>query len=443
MEDALLLVSQLRPPRPLATGGVSEDALLLPPPFCCRVHAAATTHLQHSVCCSLQFAALQLYPNPVTNVETIGALQAVCRSLVAAVLMLQTLVTVVSTAAHASAGPEGWVSPCGGTWLLDAKGLVPPHTGSLVAGPHGGRPPAGVSGVATPPAGHWWGFGVRPPSPTAFLLWRWGCSLHTAGRLLRPACSTHRTAACSLLHTAATPSPITNPGTMGALQPKGSSPVAMMFMLPSVPRSLQLYPSPVTNLGTIVEHRGRISSYIYQLKLDHFAWFDQFPLSDIIGYHVVRSAMPIHWEGAEHELFGLERLPMGATQSCGVANTTTWPLMEPIIRMEGVFVTSMVDNVTICSNDLDRFVEAVQSYLARATACSADLNGLRSRVTRYPYPPLRQISCAWAYSLAPSLRPSWARNMSATWCRTSRAKWPSWRPPLPGCVRCARTPGSW
>ena len=123
---------------------------------------------------------------------------------------------------------------------------------------------------------------------------------------------------------------------------------------------------PPLSYPSRVERRRCISGYTYRLELDHFAWFDQYPLLGVGSYHVVRSAMPIRWDNAEHELFCLERLPMGATQSCGVANTTTWALMEPIIRMDGVFITSMVDNVIICSYDRDRFVEAVQLYLTRA-----------------------------------------------------------------------------
>ena len=70
--------------------------------------------------------------------------------------------------------------------------------------------------------------------------------------------------------------------------------------------------------------RGRcILAYTYRLELDHFAWFDQVPLLGVGSYHVMRSAMRFQWEGAEHELFCLERLPMGATQSCGIFNTAT------------------------------------------------------------------------------------------------------------------------
>ena len=135
-----------------------------------------------------------------------------------------------------------------------------------------------------------------------------------------------------------------------------------------------------------LERRRCISGYTYRLELDHFAWFDQLPLLGVGSYHVVRSAMPIRWDNAEHELFCLERLPMGATQSCGVANTTTWALMEPIIRMEGVFITSMVDNVIICSNDPHCFVRAVQLYLARAQRCSADLNDIEVAGRKVPVP---------------------------------------------------------
>ena len=133
--------------------------------------------------------------------------------------------------------------------------------------------------------------------------------------------------------------------------------------------------------------RGRcISAYTYQLELHHFAWLDQVPLLGVGSYHVVRSAMRFQLEGAEHELFCLERLPMGTTQSCGIVNTATLTLMEPIIGRDGVFISSMVENVIICSNDPDRFVEAIQLYLMRAERCSSDLNDIEDAGGKVPLP---------------------------------------------------------
>lgn len=134
------------------------------------------------------------------------------------------------------------------------------------------------------------------------------------------------------------------------------------------------------------ERRARVAQFTFRIELDHFAWFDQFPLGDVGAYHVVRSAAPVPWQGAEHELFCLERLPMGATQSCGIANTTTWALMEAVIGMPDVYATSMVDNVIICSDDPGQFVTAVRRYVARAAACSADLNDLSIDGEKVPIP---------------------------------------------------------
>jgi hypothetical protein len=143
---------------------------------------------------------------------------------------------------------------------------------------------------------------------------------------------------------------------------------------------------PPLSYPSRVERRFHLAQYAYRIELDHLAWFDQFPLSGVGSYHVVRAAAPIPWGGEEHELFCLERLPMGATQSCGIANTTTWALMEPIIKMDGVFCSSMVDNVIICSNDPAKFVAAVQLYLGRAKACSADLNDVDVGGGKVPIP---------------------------------------------------------
>ena len=134
------------------------------------------------------------------------------------------------------------------------------------------------------------------------------------------------------------------------------------------------------------ERRASVAQFTFRIELDHFAWFDQFPLGDVGVYHVVRSAAPVPWQGVEHELFCLERLPMGATQSCGIANTTTWALMEAVIGMPDVYATSMVDNVIICSDDPTQFVAAVRRYVARAAACSADLNDLSIDGGKIPIP---------------------------------------------------------
>lgn len=75
---------------------------------------------------------------------------------------------------------------------------------------------------------------------------------------------------------------------------------------------------------------------------------------------------------------------MGATQSCGIANTTTWALMEPI--MGGVYATSMVDNVIICSDEPDKFVRAVRLYIDRAATCGADLNDIDLGDGKVPLP---------------------------------------------------------
>ena len=201
LENALLLVSQLRPPRPLATGAVSEDAIVLPPPFCCSVGAAATTHLRHSLCCSLLLLHTAAVPQSRYQSRDYwghsGKVQQPCRCTVhaaggAAVTAavpqsryqsrdywgsVSCVLQPCGCSAHAAVTSHccihcslclGWASGLAG--LLDAKGLVPPHAGSLVVGPHGGRPPAGVPAAAAPPPCHWWGFGGRPPSPTALLL---------------------------------------------------------------------------------------------------------------------------------------------------------------------------------------------------------------------------------------------------------------------------------
>ena len=64
--------------------------------------------------------------------------------------------------------------------------------------------------------------------------------------------------------------------------------------------------------------------------------------------------------------------------------------MEPIIRMDGVFISSMVENVIICSNDPDRFVEAIQLYLMRAERCSSDLNAIEDAGGKVPLPSDRE-----------------------------------------------------
>jgi len=123
------------------------------------------------------------------------------------------------------------------------------------------------------------------------------------------------------------------------------------------------------------ERRREIAGARYFWQFDFAAWYDQLPLDESVqDCYVIRSREPIEWEGQYYTLFALTREPMGASHSAHVAQTGTWAIAEPIIRMADVYTATMIDNVGIGSNNPRQFINAFRTFIERCRAFGATLN---------------------------------------------------------------------
>ena len=123
------------------------------------------------------------------------------------------------------------------------------------------------------------------------------------------------------------------------------------------------------------ERRAALVGKRFRAEFDFSAWFDQIVLNEEVQpFYVLRVKSPVEVGGRVCDKFMLTRLPMGGSHAAHVAQTTTWSIIEPIIKMEGVICPTMLDNVCIASNDESSFVQAVQCFLQRCEQVGATLN---------------------------------------------------------------------
>ena len=118
------------------------------------------------------------------------------------------------------------------------------------------------------------------------------------------------------------------------------------------------------------ERREQVLGSLYACEFDYKTYFDQFWLDDVArNYHVVRT---VSVDGGEY--FRLTRLPMGARFSPSIAQLTTWVICEPLTKIPGVRVSTMIDNVRIVADNREGFVKAVRLFLERSGRAKMSLN---------------------------------------------------------------------
>tara|TARA_B110000093_G_scaffold168994_1_gene196568 strand:+ start:87 stop:3518 length:3432 start_codon:yes stop_codon:yes gene_type:complete len=121
--------------------------------------------------------------------------------------------------------------------------------------------------------------------------------------------------------------------------------------------------------------RAKMVGKKYFFQFDFHAWFDQLRLSEaVLPYHVIRVKQPVWIDGGWHTEFCLLKDAMGSCHSAHTANTVTWAILEPILKMKGVEVSTMIDNVAIASDDRDSFITAFQTFVDRCKQVGAKLN---------------------------------------------------------------------
>lgn len=127
---------------------------------------------------------------------------------------------------------------------------------------------------------------------------------------------------------------------------------------------------PELNYMSRLERRAQMVGATHVLECDYAAFFDQMALDDEAQkYHVLRS-IPTKGE----DMWTLTKLPMGARYSPSIAQHTTWIVSEPLTRIPGVTVSTMIDNVRITAKDGPSFVKAVKTFLLRSSEAGLTLN---------------------------------------------------------------------
>jgi hypothetical protein len=129
--------------------------------------------------------------------------------------------------------------------------------------------------------------------------------------------------------------------------------------------------------GAVLKYRGRWLNRAVQgsngaeltIDIDMTAYFDQFELSEEVrDYFVLRTK--------NGKLYRLTRLLMGARFAPGVAQSVTWELVSPLMKMEGVTVITMIDNVRIASSSSGMLIKAVRLLQARLSSAGVTVNDM-------------------------------------------------------------------
>jgi hypothetical protein len=123
------------------------------------------------------------------------------------------------------------------------------------------------------------------------------------------------------------------------------------------------------------ERRGNLAGFRYFIQFDFSAFFDQIELhQDAHDHHVTQLRNPFMWEGEQHTLFASTRTFMGGTHAVHCSQTITWALLEPIILVHRIYVSTIIDNVAIASNDPKQFIEAVKTFFNRCDQFNFTVN---------------------------------------------------------------------
>jgi hypothetical protein len=123
----------------------------------------------------------------------------------------------------------------------------------------------------------------------------------------------------------------------------------------------QAYPSRL-------EVRQQVCGSAFSADFDFAAYFDQVEIPV-----EARPFFCVRFPGDE-TVYMLTRLPMGASWAPGAAQSITWSLTAPIVKLPHVRVATIIDNVRIVADTGEAFLLAVRMFLARADAMGVQLN---------------------------------------------------------------------
>ena len=133
---------------------------------------------------------------------------------------------------------------------------------------------------------------------------------------------------------------------------------------PSLNRSCQETALPELRYETRRGRRERAKGSRFMGEFDFAAYFDGFEIPTDLRDYFVFMVQDSEVPSPQWGLYHLTRMPMGARHAPGVAQFTTWVILELVsLECTQVVLDSMIDNVRMCEEDPDRFVLAVKSFL--------------------------------------------------------------------------------
>ena len=120
-----------------------------------------------------------------------------------------------------------------------------------------------------------------------------------------------------------------------------------------------------------LERRQKLKGKKFLLQFDYLAYFDEFGLPEGIQE---RLAIRTKDRLGRDAFYTVTRMPMGATWSVGSAQTVTWCVLEPLLRLRSVSVDTSIDNVRIAGDDPVEFLHAVKTFISRCRMVNAQLD---------------------------------------------------------------------
>ena len=101
-------------------------------------------------------------------------------------------------------------------------------------------------------------------------------------------------------------------------------------------------------------------------RFDFKAWFDQIGLPQDVQCHY---AVRVKDAEGQPAFYCLTR-PMGACWAPGVAQTITWTIVQPLLKLRHVI---MIDDARIAAHDAQAFATAVRTFMRRCRQANATL----------------------------------------------------------------------
>ena len=132
-------------------------------------------------------------------------------------------------------------------------------------------------------------------------------------------------------------------------------------------------PEPI---ATYTSRRVRryLKDHSLTVDFDFTQWFDQFALTEEAQQWWVRYRVEEEDGSVSEELSKLTRLAMGATFAPATAQALTDAIIAPLLRLNGVKVFTMIDNVRLACSSEAVLIEAVYIFLARCEAAGVKIN---------------------------------------------------------------------